>query len=155
MLDMDQVLCDFHHGMKQIAPDLFLGEGPDYEERSKLVEMHCKNNPRIFRDLKPIEGAVEAVKQLFEFYDIYFLSTPMCCLPESFMDKRLWLETHFGDEAKKKLILTHRKDLVTGDILVDDRKLNGAGEFKGRFIHFGTEKWPNWEFLLRWFLDRT
>ncbi len=49
-----------------------------------------------------------------------------------------------GNKARKKLILTHRKDLNIGDFLVDDRTKNGAGEFMGEFIQFGTDKFPDW-----------
>jgi 5'-nucleotidase len=33
-----------------------------------------------------------------------------------------------------------------GDYLIDDRLKNGAGEFKGELIHFGTDKFPELEF---------
>ncbi len=59
--------------------------------------------------------------------------------------KRIWIEKHFGLKAKKRLILTHRKDLNIGDYLIDDRLRNGASEFKGEHIHFATEKFPDWE----------
>jgi 5'-nucleotidase len=48
------------------------------------------------------------------------------------------------------LILTHRKDLNIGDYLVDDRLRNGAGEFQGKLIHFGTDEFPNWEVTLKY-----
>ena len=52
----------------------------------------------------------------------------------------------FGDLAKKKLILTHRKDLCIGDYLIDDRLKNGAGEFTGELLHFGPgNDFPHWE----------
>jgi hypothetical protein len=37
------------------------------------------------------------------------------------------------------------KDLNMGDYLVDDRDKNGALEFNGEFIHFGTRKFPDWK----------
>jgi 5'-nucleotidase len=39
------------------------------------------------------------------------------------------------------MFITHRKDLLMGDYLIDDRTKNGAGEFKGELLQFG---W-NWE----------
>ena len=44
----------------------------------------------------------------------------------------------------KRIFLTHRKDLLMGDILIDDRTANGAGEFKGKLILF-----KNWLDALR------
>jgi 5'(3')-deoxyribonucleotidase len=66
-------------------------------------------------------------------------------IPESYSDKRLWLEKYYGDLAKKRLILTNRKDLAIGDFLVDDRLKNGSEKFKGKFIHFGTGAFPDWK----------
>ena len=40
---------------------------------------------------------------------------------------------------RKKIILTHRKDLVSGDYLIDDRSKNGASEFCDEWIQFGSE----------------
>ena len=53
-----------------------------------------------------------------------------------------------GDPAYKRLILTHNKQLNIGDYLIDDRTKNGAGEFTGEHIHFGTEKFPDWKSVL-------
>ena len=84
---------------------------------------------------------------------MYFLSTPMWDIPESYTDKRLWLEKYYGDLAKKRLILTNRKDLAIGDYLIDDRLKNGSEKFKGKFIHFGTRTFPDWETVIA-FLNR-
>jgi hypothetical protein len=32
-----------------------------------------------------------------------------------------------------------------GDYLIDDRTKNGAGEFSGELIQFGSDSFPNWE----------
>jgi len=50
---------------------------------------------------------------------------------------RQWIERHFGDLFKNKMIITHRKDLLHGDYLIDDREANGAKDFKGELISFG------------------
>jgi len=47
------------------------------------------------------------------------------------------------------LILTHRKDLVKGDILIDDRPNNGAKDFEGEWIHFGSENFPDWSSVIK------
>ena len=39
------------------------------------------------------------------------------------------------------------------DILIDDRTANGAGEFQGELIQFGTEKFPNLEQTLKYLLN--
>ncbi len=143
---MDGVIADFDAAIKSFMPDLETGCGADYDERAKLVDAICAENPDIFHNLNPIKGAIEAVTELLtdQDLDVYFLSTPMWGVPESFTGKRIWIEKHFGDLAKKRLILTHRKDLQIGDILIDDRLKNGAAEFNGLHIHFATVLCPDW-----------
>jgi 5'-nucleotidase len=154
-LDMDGVIADFDLGIKCLVPGLDTGgeTQADYEIRSKLVDEICEANPTIFHDLPPIPGAIETVNKLFELFDVYFLSTPMWNVPDSYTGKRIWLEKHFGDKVIKKLILTHRKDFICGDILVDDRHKNGAGEFNGEFIHFGSALFPNWESVFNYLVQ--
>jgi 5'(3')-deoxyribonucleotidase len=49
----------------------------------------------------------------------------------------LWIVEHFGELFKKKMAITHLKNMLIGDYLIDDRTKNGAGEFNGTHIHFG------------------
>ncbi len=48
---------------------------------------------------------------------------------------------------------THSKDLNIGDFLVDDSTKNGAGEFKGELIQFGTDKFPDWVAVKKYLMD--
>ena len=64
--------------------------------------------------------------------------------PMSAMDKRFWIEEHFGNMFHKKMFVTHRKDLLIGHYLIDDRTKNGAGDFMGEHLHFGWS-WENKE----------
>ena len=152
-LDMDGVVADFEGAIYTICPDLYSSDlYPDMEARSDKIDNICGENRNIFRTLKPIDGAVDAVNALMDRYDVYFLSTPMWGLPESYTDKRIWLESTFGAKVKKRLILTHRKDLMIGDYLIDDRLKHGAAEFKGEHIHFNTQRFPNWSAVVKYLL---
>lgn len=153
-IDLDGVVANFDKEINRLCPNLFTGEGENYEERSKLVEAVCEDNRNIFRYLEPISGAKEAVEALKDLYEIYFLSTPMWTIPESFMDKRLWIVEHFGKWATKRLILTHRKDLNIGDYLVDDRTRNGTDRFTGKHIHFGQTPFEDWEVITTYLVAR-
>jgi 5'(3')-deoxyribonucleotidase len=145
-IDMDGVVADFWKAIMMNEPRIDDKRYfPTYADQEKMVDVICERNPHIFKYLLPIKGAIEAVEPLFKKYDVYFLSTPMWDIPESYTDKRLWLEKHFGNLAKKRLILTNRKDLAIGDILIDDRLKNGSEKFQGQFIHFGTKHFPDWE----------
>lgn len=139
LLDMDGVLSDFAGGIRALSPNT------DVKFWSPEVDDLCSANPRMFLGLEPIKGSIESVKKLFPLFDIFFVSTPMYHIAESYMDKRLWLEKHFGAEAEKRLILTHRKDMVFGHYIVDDTDRHGVAEFKGQHIHFATEKFPDWD----------
>ena len=108
--------------------------------------------PRLFRDLEPISGAVDAWHKLQDKYDTYIVSTPTWSTPEGWSDKVYWVKETLGKSAKKKVILTHNKGLVIGDYLIDDRIANGVADFQGEHIHFGSERFPNWEAVLQYLL---
>lgn len=142
-LDLDGVCADFNTEIMKVHPTIFEHEDGDY--RSQVIDEIVEADVNIFQRLQPMPGALEAIEYLKEHFDIYFLSTAMWNVPESFTDKRLWLEKHFGDFAKKRLILTHRKDLNIGHFLIDDRLKNGAAEFRGKHIHFGVDPFSDWK----------
>ena len=139
-IDLDGVIADFitamnSHPLRKISP---------YDEHPDTI-------PGIFRNLNSITGAIEAVKILLDSneYEVYFLSTAPWNNPSAWTDKRLWLEDQFGDSVNRRLILTHRKDLLKGDILIDDRPNNGAKDFEGVWIQFGTDEFPDWNSILK------
>ena len=39
-----------------------------------------------------------------------------------------------------------------GDYLIDDRLANGVNLFKGEHIHFGSDKFPDWESVCSYLL---
>ncbi len=60
------------------------------------------------------------------------------------------MKKHFGEVFYKRLILTHRKDLVKGDYLIDDRGKNGTDEFEGEWIQFGSDRFPDWPSVVKY-----
>ena len=150
-VDMDGVLADFNAAILKIDPTVVFSEdAPDMDRVDEIVIA----NPNFFLDLPLISGGVESVMRLSKYFEIYFLSAPHWLSPQSLTDKRIWLETHFGEFSRKRLILSHQKDLCIGHFLVDDRTANGAGKFTGMHLLFGSEKFPNWEviekYLITW-----
>ena len=143
-IDLDGVIADFISAMHSHP----LRKIPPYDEHPDTI-------PNIFRNLQLIEGAIASVNQLLESekYEVYFLSTAPWNNPSAWTDKRLWLEELFGDVINRKLILTHRKDLVKGDILIDDRPNNGAKDFEGEWIHFGSDDYPDWNMVLNYLIN--
>lgn len=149
-VDMDGVVANLHKKVSEIEPSLRWQTDFDDDLFNKI----CNDFPDIFEHLEPIDGAIDSLERLSLKYEIFFLSTPMWDLPESFKSKRLWIEKHFPLLGYKKLILTHRKDLNIGHFLVDDRTANGAEKFNGKHIQFGTRRFLNWDVVEKYLMSR-
>lgn len=136
-IDMDGVLVDLVGYIYQKYVNFTIGDVIDRDTTP-------------FYDAKPIKGAIDAFKFLFNDprFEPYILSTAPWSNVESLTAKRVWVEKFIGYTATKRLILTHRKDLMIGDYLIDDRPNNGAAEFKGEWINFGSEQYPDWASIL-------
>lgn len=128
---MDGVLVDFITHIENVMRD-----NPHLNEEYLGREDEI---PNIFRNAPPIVGAIEAVKKLEDSgkYDLYIATTAPWENPSAAMDKRLWIVEYFGELFKKRMAITHLKNMLIGDYLIDDRTKNGAGEFTGTHIHFG------------------
>jgi len=121
---------------------------PDFIK--KAVGSDIDRIDEIFKDPEPIDGAIEGFKRLFEEYDPYILSTAPWNSPKAWEYKRLWVERHLGVYSYKRLILSHHKNLLCGDYLIDDRTKNGAGEFGGELILFGQKPFKTWTDVLKY-----
>lgn len=156
--DMDGVLANFHGKINRILKERNFSEelNPELFEDGNIARQYIvdelEGTPGFYRDLEPMNGAIEAFKLLSEHYNVFVLSTASWGNPSCFTDKRLWVEEHLGDLAYKRLILTHHKNQHSGRALIDDRTKNGAAEFKGEHIHFGTSKFPDWASVLKYLL---
>ena len=125
--DMDNVFVDFASGVDR------LDEATKKEYEGRLDEV-----PGIFALMDPMPGAIEAVRRLSEKYDVYILS------------KVRFVHKYFPEVFHKRLILTHHKDFCKGDYLIDDRPKHGADSFDGEWIQFSSEKFPDWEAVLKY-----
>ena len=138
---MDNVLVDFKTGIERIS-----------EEDKKLYEGRYDDVPGIFSLMDPMKDAIEAYNKLSSYYDTYILSTSPWDNPTAWQDKILWVQKYLEKSAYKRLILSHHKNLNTGDYLIDDRLKNGADKFNGEHIHFGTERFPDWKSILNYLI---
>ena len=139
--DMDGVLVDFQSGIDK------LGEDVKKEYEGRLDEV-----PGIFALMSPIPGAIDAVHKLQEKYDVYILSTAPWKNPSAWSDKVKWVTEHLDDVFHKRMVITHCKHLCEGDYLIDDRGKNGASEFKGEWIQFGSDRFADWKSVLSYLL---
>ncbi|MDV0447480.1 hypothetical protein MsAg5_13790 [Methanosarcinaceae archaeon Ag5] len=150
-IDMDNVLVDLESAIEQL----------DEETRQKRkgnpaagISSTYDEIPGIFMLPRPMSGAVDSFNVLCDHFDVYILSTAPWENETAWSDKLLWVKKWLGDGAYKRLILSHHKNLNKGDFLVDDRSKNGAAEFEGEWIQYGSEKFPDWETVLKYLLDR-
>jgi 5'(3')-deoxyribonucleotidase len=138
-IDMDNVLVDFSSGMAACDPALL-----------KQYEGHPDEIPGLFGLMQPMPGAVEAYRELSKIFDTYIASTAPWNNVQAWTEKRIWVEAYLGEPAQKRLILTHHKNLLRGDFIVDDRTRRGVDRFEGEHVHFGTERFPNWATVLEY-----
>lgn len=165
--DMDNVLVDFKSGIAAM-PESVLAE---YADDGK-GKPHYDDIPGIFAHMTPVEGAVDAVKILSSKYDCYILSTSPWNNHTSLNDKLEWIkryfdhtvpeveikrgETNCGNPFYKKVIFSHHKELCMRPKawLIDDRTKNGTSDFGERHIHFLTERFPDWENVVSFLMEK-
>lgn len=139
-IDMDGTIVDFVYAMNNemtTEEKALYGDLPD----------DC---PGLFSRMPEIKGATEAVLRLMEHFDVYILSTAPWNNPSAWMDKLVWIQTHFGEALKKRLIISHHKNLCHGAFLVDDRPNHGASEFNGEWIQIHSPKFPDWDSVVEY-----
>jgi 5'-nucleotidase len=150
-IDMDGVLVDLEtHIHETMKNDQFIGSF--YKNSPDRI-------PGIFRNPPPMPDAIKSAMKLVDsgIYDVYIATAAPWGNPESSTDKRYWIEQYFGKIFRKRMVITHLKNLLIGDYLIDDRTANGAGDFgkltgTGEHIHFGTDRFPDWNSVLEYLL---
>jgi len=128
-IDMDGVLADFQKAAREI---------PDVINPDEVLD---------FSTFTPMPGAIDAVAALIDMgHDVFIATTPPWNNPAAWGQKRNWIEKHLP-QLKRKMFLTHRKDLLKGDILIDDSTYRGQTEFEGEFMHFG-QNGMDWSYVV-------
>ncbi len=162
-VDMDEVLADtfgahIKHYNNLYGEKLTKKDCMGYEvwqsvpeDRRNSIHEHVYENG-FFRNLIPIDNSIEVLRELNEVYDVYIASAAMQ-FPNSLEEKHYWLEEHFPFIPWQRQILCGNKDILKGDILIDDRKYN-LESFDGRTLLFtsphnvntnGFERVNTWE----------
>jgi 5'(3')-deoxyribonucleotidase len=127
---MDGVLADFNKAAKELPKD--------YDHPDLVLD---------FSTFTPMPGAIDAVAALLDMgHDVFIATTPPWNNPDAWGQKRNWIEKHIP-QLKRKMFLTHRKDLLKGDILIDDSTYRGQTEFEGEFMHFGQDG-MDWSYVV-------
>lgn len=122
-IDMDDTIADF------VGAEVFKN-GLDVP---KMYE------PGFFLSLKPVEGALVAVRQLIALgYEVEILSQPVAESYHSYLEKVQWIALYFP-ELINKINLTQNKGNFVGDYLIDDNPGKWKDKFEangGKFITF-------------------
>ena len=142
-VDMDNVLVDFPSGISQLSKEI-------QEKYSDGLD----DVPGIFSLMQPMPQAVDSYRYLSTHFDTYILSTAPWNNPSAWSDKLLWVQKYLGESAHKRLILSHHKNLNDGHFLIDDRIKNGADLFRGEHVHFGTDRFPDWESVVTYLMEQ-
>lgn len=136
-IDMDNTLVDYL-GAAEVC-----GLNPKEAKRTK----------GFFRNLKPFENAIESYNLLSEYFEVYILTTAPWSNPSSLVEKMEWIKEYLPN-AYKNVIFSHHKELNIGAYLIDDSTKNGAGEFTGEHIQIHSEKFPNWNSVIKYIFNK-
>ena len=140
-VDMDNVLVDFKTGIEKLSA-----------EELEVYNGRFDEAPNIFSRMEPIANAIESYIKLCSKFDTYILSTSPWENPTALNDKLEWVKKYLGPYAYKRVIFSHNKHLNHGNYLIDDREKNGADKFVGELILFGSEKFPNWDSVIKYLI---
>ncbi len=134
-VDMDGVLCDFYKS--------YLRSLEEFPEQK-----YPQAQWGYFLKLEEIKDSISSFRKLQEKYDVWILTRPSFRNVNSFTEKAQWVWDHLGFDVVEKTIMCGDKSLLIGDYLIDD--MNGAGQelFKGEWIHFGSDEYPDWKAVI-------
>ncbi|SRR6266403_2576908 len=136
LIDLDDTICDFTSSFK-----LRLKKHPEI--------VYPQSQWGFFLGLEPLPDAIDVINMLRTKYKVYILTRPSYKNPLCYTEKRVWVEKHFDLDFCKNLILCYDKSMVKGNYLIDDNIHVG---FEGEHIHFGKEKFTNWQAVKNYLL---
>jgi 5'-nucleotidase len=142
-IDMDGVLVHPTSGLANLSDDI--------KERYKN---NLYNAPGFFSVLEPMEDGIESYEILAKKYDTYILTATPWSNPTAASDKIEWVKKYLPEVAYKRVIISHNKNLCSGDYLIDDNTRNGVSDFKGEHIHYGTPQFPDWKTIAKYLIDK-
>lgn len=140
LIDQDDVMADF------LASSSYL------KKINPLIQFP-QSQYKFFENLEPIEGAIESINFLKQYFDVCILTRPSVRNPLCYTEKRVWVEKHLGYDICNNLILACDKTMVMGDYLIDDVIHSGRFNPTWEHIHFGSEKFPDWNSVVEYLIE--
>lgn len=143
-IDMDDTIADFkgHPNFKGMPVD--------------AVNVAYMYEPGFFRELKPIAGALVAVRALIRMgFDVQICTQPVAESPHCYMEKVQWIGMYFP-ELIQKINMVQNKGLIKSHFLIDDNAEKWQEKFEkngGKFVHFrySENHEKQWEKILEYF----
>lgn len=134
LLDMDGPLANFDQALYSVCQHLGIElniKGLDDPNRKyymtdnmvhaneKLMIRDLLDTSHFFQHIPVTDGAIEGVKELRQYFDVWICTKPLDANQFCRDDKMWWIKTYFPD-LYSKVIMTPKKSLVQGTILLDD-----------------------------------
>lgn len=138
---MDGVLCDFYGAAKKA-----LSENPG--------QKYPQSQWGFFLKLHPLQDAIESMQILQKNHDVWILTRPSFQNVNCYTEKAQWVWDHLGFDMLKRTIISGDKSLLKGDILIDDQNNASQDKFEGEWIHFGSEKFPDWKNIVSYIHEK-
>jgi len=127
LVDVDGVIADFVSGFMELyrhhgghVPDGF--KWTDWDSMDELPDQEVRDvvwrDPYLFRILDPYPGAIKALEQLNNHYDVRIVTA----IPHMHVWPRSeWFRKHAPFiHRKDQMIFTNDKSIINGDFLIDD-----------------------------------
>ena len=151
LIDMDGVISDFDGEFlkrwRERYPDKVyvpLEERTSFyvkdsypEELHSLVK-EILLEPGFFRDMMPMAGAKDALKEMEQMgLELFICTSPLSAYKNCVLEKFEWVDRELGDDWVSRIVLTKDKTLVKADYIIDDK-----AEITG------VESSPEWEHII-------
>ena len=142
VIDMDGVMAHTYVCFIDLYEQRF-GRRPEREELlgRKVYDLpggaeirRAMYEPGFFRTPAVMEGAVAAVRELYDNYEVFVVSTASE-FKHAYLDKWEWLHEHFPFVSFKRIVFCGDKRIVHGDYMIDDKVRNLRG-FNGKGLLF-------------------
>lgn len=132
LVDMDSVTTDlmskWHQRYNADYDDDLTVEKVSHWGMHELVKQECGSKiydyleeEGFYRDLSPLPHAVETLERLSEDFEIFLVTASPV---NAMADKVRWVKTHLPFFDPQKIVFTHHKYIVKGDLLFDDAPHN-------------------------------
>lgn len=127
LIDLDSTIVDFFTPLlrdyfkatgERVGVEQILSWDMTNHVTHKDAIIECFHKVGFFAKLKPLPGAIEAVEKLAKDYEIIIVS--FACTPHAAKEKIEWCAKYLPFINHKDIIIGHRKELVSGDCLIDD-----------------------------------